>query len=491
MPSPAANHPTGLAARGFGWQHAGRNRAALKDIELDIGPGERVLLCGDSGSGKSTLLAAFAGVLGGDDEGEQTGELTLYYGAGHREAPGRTVPVGLVLQDPDAQVIASRVGDDVAFGCENLGVEREEIWRRVRHALDVVGLDVALDHPTQRLSGGQKQRLALAGIIAMGAGLILLDEPTANLDPQGARDVIAAVRDTVVATGATLVVVEHNYSGWEDLLDRAIMLSDGRVSADSTVAEVAAARAVTGLPEGRPVAAHAPAAMFSRDLVTRFGPPRSYEIPAGASTVVTGPNGSGKTTWLMTMAGLLAPVSGQIGMSEEVARGLPPTPRKWKSRQLAHRIGYVFQNPEHQFVARSVAEELRVGPTVMGEEVPTTRIDELVERLRLGHLLEANPFTLSGGEKRRLSVATALVTAPAVVLLDEPTFGQDPSTFAELVVMLRELVDAGTTIASITHDEMFIAALGDAHIRVTAPEAAPSVLASRARGPRRREGRNA
>src|SRR5699024_688611 len=130
-------------------------------------------ISGDSGSGKSTLLSALAGVLGGDDEGTLRGELTI-----NAEA------VGLVLQDPDSQVIASRVGDDVAFGCENLSLPREEIWRRVNQALEMVGLDLSLEHPTARLSGGQKQRLALAGVIAMGAELILLDEPTANLDPQ-------------------------------------------------------------------------------------------------------------------------------------------------------------------------------------------------------------------------------------------------------------------------------------------------------------------
>ena len=155
-----------------------------------------------------------------------------------------------------------------------------------------------------------------------------------------------------------------------------------------------------------------------------------------------------------------------MGVAEHVRRGLKGDPATWKSRELAHRIGYVFQNPEHQFVARSVADELRVGPRVMGEEVPEKRISELVERLRLGQLLGANPFTLSGGEKRRLSVATALVSAPAVLLLDEPTFGQDPQTFAELVWMLRELSDEGVTIASVTHDPLFIAALGDHRVEV-------------------------
>lgn len=474
-----------VVARGFGWTHAGRQRPALDGIDLLIAPGERVLLCGDSGSGKSTLLAALAGVLGGDEDGVQSGELFLE--SDHRrEVPGRSIPVGLVLQDPDSQVIAARVGDDVAFGCENLGVSRSQMWARVGRALEMVDLNVALNYPTIRLSGGQKQRLALAGVIAMGAGLIVLDEPTANLDPQGARDVVAAVSQVARETGATLVVVEHRYEQWAHLLERAIVLEHGRLVADAPFATIAASRTVSGLPRARTLKEKelsAPA-LWSKDLVTRFGPPRTAALPARASTVVTGRNGVGKTTWLLTVAGLLPARGGMIGVADCVRKGLPGQPEKWSSRDLARRIGFVFQNPEHQFVSRSVAEELRVTPRVMaashvlrkggirGGVTPSglddaavnQRIDELVERLRLTHLVDANPFTLSGGEKRRLSVATALVTAPEVLLLDEPTFGQDPHTFAELVRLLRELADTGTTIASVTHDPLFIGALGDYRI---------------------------
>lgn len=458
---------TKVTARGYGWTHAGRTAAALADIDFVIEPGEKVLLCGDSGSGKSTLLAAIAGVLGGDDEGTRVGEILLEGADGNVEQPGRTIPVGLVLQDPDSQVIAARVGDDVAFGCENLAYPREEIWQRVTAALEMVGPYVDLDFPTERLSGGQKQRLALAGVIAMGAGVVLLDEPTANLDPEGARDVIEAVSTMVERTGATLIVVEHQHAAWKGVLDRAIELKDGRIVADGPLDSVVANRAVTDLPDARDAAKHSEPALWTTDLVTRFGPPRSFELPRGASTVLTGPNGAGKTTWMMTVAGLLPAESGEIGVADFVRRGLKGSPLEWKSRELADRIGFVFQNPEHQFVARTVAEELRVGPQVMRREVPEAHIAELVDALRLGHLLNANPFTLSGGEKRRLSVATALVSAPEVLLLDEPTFGQDPHTFSELVWLLRRMADEGTTIASVTHDPLFISALGDHRVEVT------------------------
>ncbi|WP_080795662.1 ABC transporter ATP-binding protein [Corynebacterium pacaense] len=436
-----------VEARRFSYRHGSRRDPALSDVSFRIEPGERVLLTGDSGSGKSTLLAALAGVL--DDDGEPSGSLLV-------DADS----TGLVLQDPDAQTVASRIGDDVAFGCENLGVPREEIWPRVEAALEMVGLDLPLDHPTRHLSGGQKQRLALAGVIAMGARLILLDEPTANLDPRGQRDVIDAVDNVVRRTGATLIVVEHRHELWTPLVDRVLQVSDGHVR------EIAAADldVEVVLPERRHVSGSALVA--ARDLLTQWGSPRSFSIPEGASTVITGANGAGKSTLALTIGGLIPPRRGQLELSGHLRSGLQKSVHTWKSADLARRIGTVFQDPEHQFVSRSVREELEVGPRIMGIGA-SERIEELLDRLRLRHLQQANPFTLSGGEKRRLSVATALVAAPALLILDEPTFGQDPSTFRELVWLLRELSDSGTTIISVTHDPDFIRALGDHHLELT------------------------
>lgn len=440
-----------VTARDFGWRHASRSQPALHHLNLDIAPGERILLTGDSGSGKSTLLAALAGVLGDETDGEQEGTL---------EVDGATV--GLVLQDPDSQVISTRIGDDVAFGCENLGVEHPEIWRRVERALDLVGLDLPLDHPTAHLSGGQKQRLALAGVIAMGATLFLLDEPTANLDPAGQREVVEAVDRVVSETGATLVVVEHRHSRWVPVTDRIFHLGHG-------IHEITAAQ-LPGPPELPPAQpATGPTLVAARDLVTQWGSPRNLRVPEGASTVITGANGVGKSTLALTLAGLLPPRSGTLELSEHLRQGLKTPPHRWRSAALANRIGTVFQDPEHQFVARTVAEEMAIGPKVMKQQGPETdaRIAQLLDRLRLTELRQANPFTLSGGEKRRLSVATALVSAPRLLILDEPTFGQDPSTFRELVLLLRELTETGVTVVSVTHDPEFIRALGDHHVELT------------------------
>ena len=213
--------PAGVVARGWGWRHNGRLRWAVRNLELRIEPGERVLLLGASGAGKSTLIHALAGVLGDDDDGEHEGQL-LVDGAPPRASRGRA---GLVLQDPDSQVILSTVGNDVAFGCENLGLERDEIWRRVHESLNAVGLGLPLDHPTSALSGGQKQRLALAGVLAMHPGLLLLDEPTANLDPSGVAEVRDAVQRVLNRTSATLVVIEHRVDVWLPVVDRVIVLS--------------------------------------------------------------------------------------------------------------------------------------------------------------------------------------------------------------------------------------------------------------------------
>ncbi|WP_291314820.1 ABC transporter ATP-binding protein [Corynebacterium sp. UBA2622] len=428
-----------VSARGLGYHHATRRDPAFTGIDLDVAAGERVLITGDSGSGKSTLLSVIAGLASDGEEGHMLGSISVD-GA-----------VGMVMQDPEAQTILTRVGDDVAFGAENLGVPREEIWRRVDAALDAVGLDVPLDHNTAHLSGGQKQRLALAGVIAMGATIIVLDEPTANLDPAGRDDIVGAVDRVCRLTGASLIVVEHRPMHWAGVIDTFYRLDPAglhRIAASELPMPPT-------LPPARAVPDGAESAVRALGLQPLWGPPRSITVPQGFSTVITGANGTGKTTLALALAGLTVPRAGRADYSPEVARGLGAPPHEWPSRDLAARIGYVFQDPEHQFVTSTVQAEMELSGA------PRERVDALLSRLRLDHLRGANPFTLSGGEKRRLSVATALVNAPGLVFLDEPTFGQDDRTFAELVGLIRELTEEGVTVVSITHDDAFISSLGD------------------------------
>jgi energy-coupling factor transport system ATP-binding protein len=422
-----------------------------------------VLLLGASGSGKSTLLRALAGVLG--DVGEQLGTLTVD-GMAPAAARGRA---GLVLQDPDSQVVMSRIGDEVAFGCENLGVPRDEIWPRVRDALDAVGLDLPLDDPTNSLSGGQKQRLAIAAVLAMRPGILLLDEPTANLDPDGVTEVRDAVGRALAGRDSSLVVVEHRVATWLPIVDRVVVITPEGVLADGDPdavlrdrgAELAAAGIwVPGRTPAAPVRHRPPPEpvetthdlAVGRDGVTvQAG--LDLTVNAGELLAITGPNGSGKSTTGLTLAGLLPPISGTI---DAFGRG---DPHRWRSRELLPLIGTVFQNPEHQFVASTVRNELEVGPRALKR--PLDQIEELLERLRLTRLARANPFTLSGGEQRRLSVATALATAPRMLVLDEPTFGQDSLTWSELVTLIGELVDEGRAVVAMTHDLDFVDALAD------------------------------
>ena len=477
-----------VRARGWGWRHAGRKRAALSGVDLDIAPGERVLVLGPSGSGKSTLMGGLAGLLGGAEEGEATGTLTVD-GVAPERARGR---VGLLMQDPEAQVVLARVGDDVAFGMENLGVARADIWPRVSDALDAVGLDVALDHPTTQLSGGQKQRLALASILAMGPDLLLLDEPTANLDPVGVAEVRRAVESVVERTGATLVVVEHRVDVWASLVDRVIVVADGAIAADGPLDEVlkergeelrdrgiwlpgddvAARVGPLPSPESRDreaplqsAAAHPVAC--ARGLTIGYDPAApvrrgiDVSIERGVSTCIVGANGAGKSTFALTLAGLLPPIAG--GVEIVTADGECGDPHEWPSRRLLGRVSMVFQEPEYQFLASTVADELAIGPRAAGldEEEIGALVEEHLEALGLSALARANPMTLSGGEKRRLSVATALISAPELLILDEPTFGQDRGTWLGLVRLLRGALARGVTLVSITHDPAFVAAMGD------------------------------
>ncbi|MBD8044611.1 ABC transporter ATP-binding protein [Arthrobacter sp. Sa2BUA2] len=495
--------PVAVSAHNWGWRHAGRKKPAVAGADFEIRPGERVLLLGASGAGKSTLLHALAGVLGEDTGGTETGSLTLD-GVHPQAARGRA---GLLLQDPDTQIVLSRVGDEVAFGAENLGIAREEIWERVQAALDDVGLAVPLNHSTAALSGGQKQRLALASILAMQPGLLLLDEPTANLDPDGVLEIRDAVARVLDRTAATLIVVEHRVAAWADLVERVIVLdAGGGILADGPPQEVLSgagtrsrlAEAGVWLPGAGPGGA---GTSFTRAAAARdpFPPApagqsagaellvaRSLDVArnskgqavlegvdlslqAGTALGITGPNGAGKSTLALTLGGLLRPRGGELAAAPELARGAGSSPCKWKSAQLVTRIGTVFQEPEHQFLTGSVHDELAFGPRRAGHSEAEVEavVGRLAERLRLQSLQQVNPFTLSGGEKRRLSVATMLATAPDILLLDEPTFGQDANTWRELVSLLTEQRDAhGCTVVSVTHDSEFTAALGGRTLRV-------------------------
>lgn len=505
-----------VTARGFGWQPDGRGEPALQGLDLQIPAGQRVLLLGASGSGKSTLLHALAGVLpqteDETDDGAGSGPRGQLLVDG-RPAAQRDAVTGLLQQDPESSILLARAGDDVAFGPENLAVPAAEIGPRVDRALDSVGLEISTDRDTSALSGGQQQRLGLAGITAMRPRLLLLDEPTANLDPEGVATVRRAVEAVVEDTGATLVVVEHRTEVWADLVDRVVVLGPRGVVADGSPTQLLDAHGTYAeqlrragvwtpgaqveplLPEASEgdLLLNAEALEVSREQPSqrrvsrrrrrvRSGRPApedsmagapaalpvDLQLRAGSAVALTGPNGAGKSTLALSLAGLLVPASGAVRAADALADGIPNDPSVWSGPELVERIGTVFQEPEHQFLTGTVREELAVGPRRAGvpEEEIAGRVDELLDRLRLTELAEANPFTLSGGQKRRLSVGTVLAAAPRILILDEPTFGQDAVTWAAVVDLLAEQVQRGRCVVVVTHDAELIRALAAREVPV-------------------------
>lgn len=537
-----------LRFENWGYRHASRRAFAVRGLDLTIKAGQRVLLLGASGIGKSTILSGAAGLIGNDfvaknsaksqqttlvedaDGGVSEG-CVLVDGVPVRRARGR---VGLVLQDPDAQAIFQRLGDNVAFGPENMNVPRNEIWDRVRKSLKEVGLDgLQLHRSTSHLSGGQMQRLALAGALAMQPSVLLLDEPTANLDPDGTQQIVGAVRAVLDLTHATMVLVEHHAEPWIDMIDRVVVLglendeaANGKAANNETVhdddiARVASSRTVIvadgtpdevfnrtdldfedlgiWLPERYkknvkssanessvsnssanaessekyyencdPTEGYGEVLLFTKDLaISHNSEPIArhinLEFKAGQITALVGANGAGKSTLSLTLAGLLPAVSGEVVASDALAQGANGTdPMKWKSPDLAKRISYVFQNPEHQFACGSVLDEVMLGPLRTGVSADEARAkaQELLKRFRLARYAKANPYTLSGGEKRRLTVAASLAAAPRVLILDEPTFGQDRKTWLQIIRLIASLRSEGVSIIVVTHDRELVEALG-------------------------------
>ncbi len=411
-----------------------------------------MLLAGASGSGKSTLLRALAGLL--DPE---SGE-----GSGLPRAPERPGERGLLLQNPAHALVAATIGRDAAFGPENAALERPEIHRRAAAALAAARVDLDPDRAPLDTSGGQQQRIALAGALALGPDLLLLDEPTSMLDADTAAQVRRAVLDA--AAGRTLVVAEHRLGPWLPHVDRLIVLGpQARILADGDPATVLsqqravlveagvleapappAARTASGAP-GPVVAALHGVTVPERGLRD----PLTLEVRAGALTALTGPSGAGKSTLLRALLGPGGPATGSV---------LRPDPRQ---------IASVPQNPEHSFVATTVREEVLASPWADEPRLA----EELLARAGLDHLAGAHPHRLSGGEQRRLAIVAALAQHPALLVLDEPTVGLDARRRRAVAELLEAATARGCAVLVATHDDELVQR-ADHRLELPAPHGA-------------------
>ncbi|WP_229068267.1 ABC transporter ATP-binding protein [Actinoplanes sp. DH11] len=527
-----------------------------RNVTASLTAGEVVLLLGPSGCGKSTLTLTVNGLIpqvigshldgtvtvGAHDTCAHDTDALDTRGLDTRDTPvpRLAAEVAMVFQDPDAQIVTATVLDEVCFGPENLLLPAAEVLERAEEALRRVGLWERRHDDPAVLSGGGRQRLAIACALALRTPLLVLDEPTANLDPAGVEEVFRTLREVTAGRDRAVLLVEHNLDAAIDLVDRVIVLdAAGRVVLDGparrtlaehagklvelgvwlpaaasaalrlraagitldplplTPAELATALdAITELPalrqreatpasqqreatpasqqrEATPAPQRRGAGPAPRRRGARSAPERTaigvrglsvtrgsarvladvdLDIGAGEFVAVVGPNGAGKTTLAQALAGVITTRRGAVTVD-----GLDPVTAD--PRMLAERVGFVFQNPEHQFITSRVEDELGYGLRVrkLPDDRVAARVGDLLDRLGLRELRTVHPFLLSGGQKRRLSVGAALVTRPHVLVLDEPTFGQDAERAAELLALLDGLHSDGTTVVVVSHDMTLVA----------------------------------
>lgn len=434
---------------------------ALSSINLKIRKGECVLIHGPSGCGKSTLAMTLNGIIPNMIHGSHTGDILL---AGESVSGSQTrdlsVRVGMVLQNPDNQLFAITVEEDVAFGPENLGLDDREMHRRVDDALSATGMRHLGSRQIHRLSGGQKQRTAIAGLTAMRPEILVFDEPTADLDPEGTREVISIIDRLHREQHKTVLVIEHKLREILPVVDRIITLNDGRIIQDLPVRHADPATLSLPIPrssgrrEGRgPVHLRVQDLHYHYPDGTRALDGVSLEVYRAECLALMGKNGSGKTTLSKCIAGLVNPSAGTVLFACD-------TPQK-HGRSSAPKIGYLFQNPDHQIVTDRVDREVAVGLSFLPVEQREERVNVALSQVNLLHLNLRDPCTLSRGERQRLAVASVLAMDPEIIIFDEPTTGQDADNLAALAEYFRMMNRQGKTILMITHDTDLASACAD------------------------------
>ena len=490
-----------ISFRNFSFQYRAQKRPTLTDINLEIYPGERVLIAGPSGSGKSTLAGCINGLNPFSNPGACTGTLTVDgVDAPHSSIFELSAHVGTVLQDPDGQFIGLTVGEDIAFALENSCTPQDEMHAITRHAAELVGIENHLGYAPHELSGGQKQRVSLAGVMVDQVKILLFDEPLANLDPATGKQAIELIDEIQKKTDTTVLIIEHRLEDvlWRNV-DRIVLVNNGTILADlrpdellsgSLLAEngireplyVTALRyaGVDITPDKHPAhvdslvlddtdtqklrdwftARPRPAAQPEREPLLEvkglsFGYQKgqqtlrdvSFSIGKGEMVSIVGRNGAGKSTLSKLICGFETPDAGEIFLN-----GKPLAEENIRRR--ARHIGYVMQNPNQMISKTMIYDEVALGLQRSG--LTEEQIREKVEAtLRVCGLYPFRNWPISAlsfGQKKRVTIASVLVLDPELILLDEPTAGQDFRHYTDIMEFLRGLNARGVTVVMITHD---------------------------------------
>ena len=490
-----------ISFRNFSFQYRAQKRPTLTDINLEIYPGERVLIAGPSGSGKSTLAGCINGLNPFSNPGACTGTLTVDgVDAPHSSLFELSAHVGTVLQDPDGQFIGLTVGEDIAFALENSCTPQDEMHAITRHAAELVGIENHLGYAPHELSGGQKQRVSLAGVMVDQVKILLFDEPLANLDPATGKQAIELIDEIQKKTDTTVLIIEHRLEDvlWRNV-DRIVLVNGGTILADlrpdellsgSLLAEngireplyVTALRyaGVELTPDKHPAhvdslvlddtdtqklrdwftARPRPAAPPEREPLLEvkglsFGYQKgqqtlrdvSFSIGKGEMVSIVGRNGAGKSTLSKLICGFETPDAGEIFLN-----GKPLAEENIRRR--AQHIGYVMQNPNQMISKTMIYDEVALGLQRSG--LTEEQIREKVEAtLRVCGLYPFRNWPISAlsfGQKKRVTIASVLVLDPELILLDEPTAGQDFRHYTDIMEFLRGLNARGVTVVMITHD---------------------------------------